>query len=56
MCEEYEDEAMRAFWAYLAERERARRTSLDEETTAPIVLGSLPTAESTRAKPRPLAR
>ena len=56
MCEEYEDEAMRAFWAYLAERERARRTSLDEETTAPIVLASLPTAESTRAKPRPLAR
>ncbi len=51
MCEEYEDEAMRAFWAYLAEP-----TSLDEETTAPIVLRSLPTVESTRAKPRPLAR
>ena len=56
MCEEYEDEAMRAFALREIRPERAKRTSLDEETTAPIVLGSLPTAESTRAKPRPLAR
>ncbi|MGQ0796525.1 MAG: hypothetical protein ACT4OI_01480 [Methanobacteriota archaeon] len=56
MCEEYDEEAMQAFWTYLAERERAKRASLDEETITPIVLGSLPTLEPTRAKPRPVAR
>lgn len=54
MCDEYDDERMRAFWRGLAERDGLVALNVVEaEDTEPIVK-SIPLVQA--SKPKPLAR
>ncbi len=55
VCDEYEDERMKAFWRLLDERER--RASLEpEEAEEPLELSPVPIPEAVKPKVRPLVR
>ncbi len=55
VCDEYEDERMRAFWRLLEERERLALLDRDEGEE-PLALPAAPIPEAPKAKPRPMVR
>ncbi len=57
MCDEYDDERMRAFWRALAEREEVAKLEPETDETGAVDQPIAPiggTLEPRRAKPRPL--
>ena len=57
MCDEYDDERMRAFWrGFVVPEEIPRAEREDGETEPPVVTPPLGTPEPRQARLRPLTR